>query len=206
MRWCMVELTVKCPACDSPVHIRGPGRQVPCGGCMTVFEFPPAVWKDTLQEAVGESRRQKPGEGSQSTIFGHFNMSLLYGNLAPYCRNCKRDFHIEEDRTGDALVCAGCGGVMPFHPPPGWFEEVIPGAKILAGARKEGEEESCRVSVPGSRGTSVPRCPGCAAPLPADGSERLVKCLYCGTGVFLPDELQPSLRPASTKQRWFIGF
>jgi len=49
-------------------------------------------------------------------------------------------------------------------------------------------------------------CPQCAGSLMIDGTDRLVKCSYCETRVYLPDDLWLRLHPAKKKSRWFIGF
>lgn len=207
MKWCMVELSVRCPRCDAPVHLDGPRRRATCGACMGEFDFPVEVWRDTLSEAVAASRSMQAGKGCQSTIFGHFNMTLLYGNQVPYCPECKEDFDTEVDRAGERLVCRACGGAMGITGAPEWFRSAVKKAKLIAGGRTDG-------SMPGSQAIDTPPgsgpvalgCPKCSASLMIDGKERLVPCGYCGTRVYLPDDLWLRLHPAGTKRRWFIGF
>lgn len=174
---------------------------------MSEFDFPVGVWRHTLNEAVSATRSMKTGEGSQSTIFGHFNMSLLYGNLVPYCQLCKRDFSPEGDREGDSLLCRGCGAVMAIGQAPQWFKGAVGSAKLVAGVpREEQLPGAVEVGTPTGTGAIGLKCPNCSASLLVDGKERLVPCGYCDTSVYLPDDLWLRLHPVSRKSRWFIGF
>ena len=205
MRWCMIELTIRCPHCEAPVHLEGPRREVFCGKCMSSTKFPPDVWSDTLKDAISGSRKLKTGQGTQSTIFGHFNMSLLYGNLVPYCPACKKDFDSTADRSGETLKCSDCDGTIPYRDAPQWLRELIPVVKLIAGAPGEQDGESGSMEKTGKAAIAL-TCPKCSAALFIDGSNRLVPCGYCGTGVYLPDDLWLRLHPAKKKSRWFIGF
>jgi len=206
MRWCMIELSVKCPRCDASVHTDSPRQSLVCGKCMSEFDFPVEVWRDTLSGALSGMKHLKTGEGNQSTIFGHFNMILLSGKLVPYCPDCKRDFDPEGDRDGDRLKCRGCGTVMAIREAPSWFREAVSRAKLIAGgppARDRGEADTLENP---SGGAVALSCPKCGASLLVDGKDRLVPCGYCNTRVYLPDDLWLRLHPASMKTRWFIGF
>lgn len=207
MRWCMIELSIKCPRCDASVHVDTPRQTMVCGKCMSEFDFPVAVWRDTLEGTLSGIKNLKTGEGNQSTIFGHFNMSLLYGKLVPYCPECKRDFDPEGDRDGDLLKCRDCGTVMAIREAPPWFREAVPRAKLVAGGKTQTENRpETRLFDSPSGGAVALSCPKCGASLLIDGKERLVPCGYCSTRVYLPDDLWLRLHPANVKTRWFIGF
>ena len=79
----MIEMTIKCPECDAPVHVDGPYRKVFCRTCQSEIEFPEEVWGDFVGDITEKIAEFEPGEGSSSNIFGHFNMTMTYGNLAP---------------------------------------------------------------------------------------------------------------------------
>jgi len=204
MLWGMIEMSINCPECDAPVHIDGPYRKVFCRTCRSDIDFPEEVWKDLLEDVGSEIAEFNTGEGSNSNIFGHFNMKMTYGRLDPYCSKCKRDFGIEKDFNGtDKLVCPDCGTEVPLYEAPDWFKKVISGAGMIAGAWPEEKEPGGDIQA-----VSDPvafSCPKCGGSLLIDGAERLVKCEYCETRVYLPDDLWLTLHPAKKKNRWFIG-
>jgi len=205
MLWAMFEMSIKCPRCDSPIHVDGPFRKLRCGSCQSDIDFPEDVWNDLLEDVSGEIAGFKPGEGSSSNIFGHFNMTFLYGALAPYCRECKRDFDMEKEYTPGQteLTCSDCGSRIPVFQAPNWFASAVPGARLVAGAWPEGGDKQGKSKVSSPVAYS---CPQCGGSLMIDGTERLVTCEYCGTRVYLPDDLWLSLHPAKKKNRWFVGF
>lgn len=201
----MIEISIKCPHCDSPVHIDGPYRKILCGNCQSEIDFPEDVWTDLLEDVRDEILTEfEPGQGSNSTIFGHFNMNLMYGRLQPYCRKCKRDFNMEKEYAGqDMLICPDCGSKTPVFPAPEWFKKAIEGANLIAGAYPDIEN----IEEPeGISGPVAFSCPQCGSSLMIDGKDRLMKCEYCETNVYLPDDLWLRLHPAKKKNRWFVGF
>ncbi|MCD4846761.1 MAG: hypothetical protein K8R76_01060 [Candidatus Aegiribacteria sp.] len=204
MNWAVIEMSIKCPHCDSPVHIDGPYRKILCRSCQSEIDFPEDVWKDLLEDVQGEVVNEfEEGEGSSSTIFGHFNMSMMYARLKAYCRSCKRDFDMETEYTGqDTLVCPDCGARTPIFPAPEWFKGAMSKAKLIVGALPDIED----VSEPeGLSGPVAFSCPQCGGSLMIDGKERIVICEYCETNVYLPDDLWLRLHPAKKKNRWFVG-
>ena len=203
MIWAMIEMSISCPECDAPVHIDGPYRKVLCSTCQSEIEFPEEVWNGTLEDVKDEVPGFNPGEGTNSNIFGHFNMKLTYGRLAPSCSKCKRDFVIEKDYSGtDKVTCPDCGTVTPAFAAPDWFRKIIPDAGLIVGAwpNNEAVQDNKAVSDP-----VIFSCPQCGGSLMIDGKERLVNCEYCATRVYLPDDLWLKLHPAKKKNRWFIG-
>jgi DNA-directed RNA polymerase subunit RPC12/RpoP len=204
MIWSMIEMSIKCPECDAPVHIDGPYRKVFCNTCQSDIDFPEEVWGDLLGDVIEEVPGFKEGEGTNSNIFGHFNMGMTYGKLTPYCINCKRDYKIEEDFNGsDKVICPDCKTEAPAFTVPEWFGNILTRTKMIVGAWPEGvvSDENQPVSEPVAY-----NCPQCAGSLMIDGTERLIKCDYCETRVYLPDDLWLSLHPVKKKSRWFIGF
>ncbi len=203
MIWSMIEMSIDCPHCDAPVHVDGPYLQLTCGRCHSDIDFPREVWKDLLGDVSEEVPGYEKGEGSNSNIFGHFNMRMTYGRLDPYCRKCKRDFHMDKEYTGGGSIkCPDCGTVTPVLEAPDWFRKAVPGTTLIVGAWPEGEsspQEEGKKPKPVSYS-----CPQCGGSLMIDGEKRLVECQYCSTNIYLPDDLWLTLHPARTKTRWFF--
>jgi hypothetical protein len=207
VRFGVLEMSIRCPRCDSPVHVNGPVRSLLCGSCQSGIEVPGDFWKGILEDVCSEVRNEfEEGEGSNSTIFGTFNTTLMYGRLKPYCQKCKTDFVLEEHipEGATSCTCSECGTSAPLAPAPGWLRDLIPSARLLVNAESDvpGDEEPD----PEVSGPVAFFCPQCGGSLMIDGSERLVPCSYCNTSVYLPDDLWLRLHPARTKTRWFIGF
>lgn len=205
MLWSMMEITIDCPHCDSPVHVDGPYLNLKCGKCHSEIEFPEEVWKGTLEDVRSDVSGYEKGEGTNSNIFGHFNMKMTYGRLDFYCLKCKRDFEVEDDYSELTVVrCPECGSESPVYPAPEWFREAVPGASLIAGAWPEGEsgpEPDDEKPKPVAYS-----CPQCGGSLMIDGEKRLIECQYCSTNIYLPDDLWLTMHPVKTKTRWFIGY
>ncbi|HOP27267.1 MAG TPA: hypothetical protein PLM22_06735, partial [Candidatus Sabulitectum sp.] len=75
--WAMIEMSVRCPRCETPVPVNGPWNSVPCPGCGEPLELTPDAWRDLLEDVRGSVVKElKPGEGTESTIMGLFHTSL----------------------------------------------------------------------------------------------------------------------------------
>lgn len=203
MTWCMIEMSIKCPRCDSPVHVDGPRRRLKCGKCHSDIEFPLEVWDDLLGDISSDLGGFEPGTGTSSTIFGHFNMNMTYAKMVPYCMDCKRDFEMDDDWDSCPMVtCPQCGSTSPVQHAPEWLSGVLPKADLVVGAWPEDGGETPLKEVSGPVAYS---CPQCAGSLMIDGSTRIIECDYCSTNVYLPDDLWLALHPVRKKTRWFIG-
>ena len=49
-------------------------------------------------------------------------------------------------------------------------------------------------------------CPSCAGNLEIDGSSRMIKCKYCSSEIYLPDDLWFRLHPVKEVERWYAVF
>ncbi|MND08382.1 hypothetical protein D3C83_309560 [compost metagenome] len=50
------------------------------------------------------------------------------------------------------------------------------------------------------------KCPSCLAALPIVGEKRIVRCQYCESDVYLPDDLWLHFNPAAKRARWWLLF
>lgn len=206
MLYAMIEINISCPSCDNPVPLNGPLETAHCEHCQSDIEIPHDYWTDIFKDIEEESRHELAiGEGSTSSIWGTFNSTLLYGRLNPYCYKCKTDFEVKEDLTSSYKhTCVECGDVIEVAPSPEWLRKEYPSIKVFVNAIFQdtpSDEISSDVTIP-----IAFVCPGCGGALMVDGTERLIKCEYCGLTVYLPDDLWLRIHPAKKKERWFIGF
>lgn len=204
MHYVLIECGVKCPKCDNPVPFNGPWETAHCDHCQADFDIPHDYWTDIFKDVLEEikSGELKESEGRNSSIWGTFNTTLLYGNRAPNCQKCKTDFPEASLKPGaGTLKCAKCGETTETAPPPAWLSNIHP--RLLVGATLGTADE------PRPEGESGPvafTCPKCGGALVVDGKERLVPCQYCNVKVYLPDDLWLRLHPAKSKSRWFVVF
>ncbi len=201
MIWSILEMSIACPRCDSPVMVNGPFTTLNCPGCDEVIDFTPEIWADLLEDTRSAVLHMKVGEGSNSTIWGTYNTSVFYGRLAPYCKECKKDYNIQVDYSGtDTITCGDCGATRPVEKPPEWFNTVFKGVKLLIGVSREAHS-----SKPLTRDLYM-SCPNCGASVKVSGSSRNEKCGHCNSSIILPGELWRHINPAPVKERWFVGF
>jgi DNA-directed RNA polymerase subunit RPC12/RpoP len=197
--WGMIEMSIQCPRCEAHVPINGPFTDFQCPECFEKLELSPENWADLLEDVRNDiAREMEPGEGTNSSIMGVFNASLLYARMVPYCRKCKEDF--KNPKEGAERVECPCGGSLPVTEPPPWFGKVFKGAKYIVGATRST-----------SHGDQKPEpvmmtCSSCGASFETHGENRNASCSHCGTSVFLPDDLWFHFHPAPVKTRWFVGF
>ena len=204
MYYVLIECGVKCPKCDHPVPLNGLWETAHCDHCQADFKIPNDYWIDILKDILEDEKsgELKAGEGGNSTIWGTFNTTLMYGNQIPYCFKCKTDFP-EAALKPDAgtLACAECGETVETFPPPAWLAELHP--RLLVGGSLSTADEK---QPDGESGPVVFSCPKCGGALEVDGKDRLVPCGYCNVKVYLPDDLWLRLHPAKSKARWFVVF
>ncbi len=200
--WAMIEMSVVCPRCDSPVLVKGPFTEFTCNGCGEQIDLTPEIWADLLEDTRKELTRMAYGEGSNTTIWGTFNVAITYGHLNPYCKECKRDYNVSIDYKEEMneIICPDCKSVRPAQKPPEWFNKVIENTKLIIGAAPELKDQQS------SERKLFMTCPGCGASIQVSGNTRNEKCSHCDSKVLLPDEVWQHLNPAPTKARWFIEF
>lgn len=201
MVWTFIEMSISCPRCETPVMINGPFTEIECQGCGEKIDFSPSIWADLLEDTRDELVDMEKGEGNNSTIWGTYNTSISTGRLAPYCKECKKDYDIAADYSGgDTITCRDCGATRSAQQPPEWFDKVFEGVKLLIGV-SQGE-----VSYKPLKRDLYMSCPSCGASVKVSGSSRNEICSHCNSPVLLPDELWEHLHPVPVKERWFVGF
>ena len=206
MIYAMVECAISCPKCDGPVPLNGPWEAAHCDRCQTDTPVPHDFWKGVFDDILEEIRsgELKEGEGRNSTQFGMFRTTLLYGCLKARCEKCKTGIEVDENLAAPYVhACPGCGLKTDVAPSPPWLRQVVPPARVLVAAQMLSGGD---VGKSAAIGPVIFTCPQCGGALKVDGSDRLIPCTFCGASVYLPDDLWLRLHPAKTKARWFVGF
>lgn len=179
----------------------GPLEKLRCPGCRSVIEVPREYWIDILGASCRKMQDMEKGRATGSILMGTFMGDRSLARFDPYCDRCKTD--IEDPwrlEPGTIHRCANCGTHIPVESPPRWLQDGVPGASLLVNALLElSETESLPPSIPGPFS-----CPSCAAILEITGDSRLVDCGYCGSRVYLPDNVWHRLHPPDRHRRWFV--
>lgn len=201
----MIECGISCPKCGGTIPLNGPWEIAHCDKCQEDISIPRDFWKGILEDIHEEIKTDlEEGEGGNSTIFGIFNTTLFYGRLHPYCLECKTNFKPEENpEESYKHICTECGNTINVLPCPLWLKEVYSPVLLLVNTTLQREQEKIKSTISGPVAFT---CPQCAGSLIVNGSDRLIKCQYCGVNAYLPDDLWMRLHPAVKKSRWFVGF
>ncbi len=170
------------------------------------MNIPPDLWKSLLEQVIEDTGGFMEKQGCDlSMLTAGFQLSVVYGRMRPCCLSCKTEFPSVQDQQGEdrwELTCEKCGRRMPVKHPPAWLKKILPRIILILNAE---ESESCGGWGEPAGKPVVFSCPNCGANLELDGTKRIAECRYCGTGVYLPDDLWLRLHPARTVRSWFVG-
>ena len=139
---------------------------------------------------------------STSLLTGGAQYYLEWAHANLYCFDCKTDYAEVAPESGET-ACANCGkrvGIRAVEGPAPFRWAVREDATQLPAT-----SGAPAVTAPAKAAEPIffP-CPRCAASLPVDGSDRVVKCTYCQAQLFLPDALWFRLHPPKLVERWFV--
>jgi DNA-directed RNA polymerase subunit RPC12/RpoP len=97
------------------------------------------------------------------------------------------------------ITCTRCGEVHAARLPPAWALEIFQDLSFVVG-EVTGE--------PGPEGPKpvIFKCPSCLAALEIAGEKRIVRCKYCASDVYLPDDLWLHFNPAAKRARFWMLF
>lgn len=208
LNFAIVEITLKCSKCAKPLFINGPVRRVYCKNCQSEIDIPVSLWRTILSDIQWVLNESKLGEGEKSEYISPVGSELnwLSGNLKPYCMNCKTDFPDildHPERNGWIISCKKCRKTTTIMHPPDWLVEIFPDVVLVLNAEirePDGKPEKPAIE------PVLFKCPSCGGNLKVDGSHRVIKCQFCGSNLYLPDDLWLRFYPAKKIRRWMIGF
>lgn len=206
-RYVALEIRTTCPRCGGGLPLNGPVSKVRCSNCQSELSPSPDFWKSILSTPDDDY-----DEGGASVTI-NFKTSIDWRAETPKCPQCKADFSPEQIGVDDdrEITCAGCGRAIETFPAPAWLREALPSARqVYNGERdgKEGEDSGAlEPEFPDGGKPVVLSCPQCKGALKVTAhSDRMVDCEFCGSNVYLPDDLWKRLHPVKTVSRWSMRF
>jgi len=199
-----LQLLNRCEECGNDYPVNGLVRKVRCTRCGGIQHLARDFWREDVLEDV-EFARVPGARGGGVTLGGP---TVECRGLPPLCRKCHTLIDMDaltrawREAAGDQraeIACADCGEPHAARKPPEWATEILPDAVFVFG------------EVTGEPGSEAPKpvifkCPSCLAALEIAGEKRIVRCKYCESDVYLPDDLWLHFNPASKRARWWLLF
>ena len=198
-----------CPRCGQSVPINGPFRKLYCSSCSECFAIPNETITGFLSDFEEDSPGMKSGQGSGGTMIGGGG-TFKYGYwlLAPRCSGCKTSLTLPEFEKDTETACA-CGRSYQVYPAPEWLRVAIPSARQIVSFQREMTEDDPAGSMisESSEELVVMSCPQCGGALSVGtGNDRIMKCGFCGSEVYIPAAVWARLHPARKTEEWFVLF
>lgn len=194
-----IELSISCRQCESglsalPVNRVTDSRT--CDRCGTTQalddEFWAALWP-------------RPVEGVRDGDFPSANVGFQM-NLGPtsaVCPHCDRSLErieVDDDPQRGGLTCGACEAWTPARLAPALLRKGLPQARyVLNEEPGPGPEGVAATSQP----VTFP-CGTCGASLRADGSQRMMRCEYCGASNYLPDGVWQRIHAPRQPRRLYV--
>lgn len=190
-----VRINVKCAHCAGAIPVNGPAQRVRCGACLRETALP------DLAEALQQASRGTHALGSRYDI-------VVLSDPTPQCVRCGASLSIQGWLGKPGIVpCGHCAAGVPSYAAPAWLLAALPGVQwIFGGAPAAQPGGGVAVEIPERAVAPVAMaCPQCNAGLRITAEDgRTVGCRFCGTDVFLPDELWRHLHPVATMRTWTL--
>jgi hypothetical protein len=205
-RYGCYELRTECDDCGNPVPINGPLRKIQCSYCMETLKFSPKSVKGLLEDLVNDYHELGEREGRGGTIMSDRTYKYGYWRLPPRCRACEKPLNLEGAPEDGEIACE-CGRRATIYPAPDWLKELLPAERVVGGEREgpEGEPPPIWGANEAALEPIVMACPQCGGALKvSQESDRVCRCEYCETQVFIPDALWKRLHPVKKTEEWFI--
>lgn len=193
-----------CSECGADFPVNGLLEEVRCIRCGDMQVVSRHYWKKEFLEQVEDARREP---GSSRGFISLSECRFRCRSVVPTCPSCHTlvDFAALTEawsRTkGGAqttIACSGCDVHLAARQPTDWARETFPGVVFLLGEVTGAATEN--------RKPVIFKCPSCLASLEIEGQKRIVRCKFCESDVYLPDDLWLHFNPAAKRARWWMLF
>lgn len=196
-----IELTLGCPSCRAPVALNAIVPRATCDRCKRTTHISAAVWASMLSDPLREATEMQDGEQRDMAFDGEIGLvRRVFRRAPPTCQVCQHEVSPQQlFAAADTgwLTCAGCQKPLTVRK----LGDVTPGAELILGEDQDMLYER-PMNAPEAR--AIP-CPQCSAPLQASPASRELRCPYCRSHSYVPDDVWARLHPTRPVTR-FYGF
>lgn len=208
-RYVCIEASTNCDSCGQSIPLNGPYTGFICPACQEGKQVPPDIVGGLINDFEDEYEGLLDGQGSGGTLMSGSG-TYKYGlwRLPPRCTKCRKVLPLPES-TGPALIaCTKCGEPHHFFPAPDRLKHGVPSAVFCVTVQPPPGDDGREPLVIDDSSTTpvVMSCPKCAGALSVTtGNERVMKCAYCSSEIYVPDAVWARLHPARKTLEWFVG-
>lgn len=212
MKGICLEIKTTCTSCGNPLPLNALVDKFLCPACQHTAEFSYEFWKDSIldvKEILNDLKKMGENEGRNSTVMtGQYTFQRLYVNQKPRCGKCKIQLDsnkYEEFSAAGCAVCTNCGSKISVRHLSGASADTLYNINYLIGEDTDlfsSDKKSAKT--PNAVKPILFTCPSCAGNLEVDGSERVIKCKFCDSEIYLPDDLWHRIHPVKVVERWYI--
>ena len=204
------EISTSCGSCGQPLPVNGPYRKLLCINCLEETPVSPDRIAGFLNDLEEEYEGLAEGQGRGGTLMsGSGTFKYSYWRLEPRCYSCKKPLTIPEKPDNAVIKCSECGALSYVFPAPDWLLKKVPSARYFCTPQPYSEKKSDKnLEIDeSSEKPIVISCPKCAGALTVSAqSERIMKCEYCNSEVYVPDSVWRRLHPVRKTEEWFVSF
>jgi hypothetical protein len=189
--------------------MNGPYGAITCPACHEEKLIPPDIVGGLINDFEDEYEGLLDGQGSGGTLMSGSG-TYKYGlwRLPPRCSKCKKVLPIPESSGPALIACTKCGESYHFFPAPDRLRKEVPSAIFCVTVQPPPKDDDREPLIMDDSSTTpvVMSCPKCAGALSVTtGNERVMKCAYCGSEVYVPDAVWARLHPVRKTLEWFVG-
>lgn len=208
-RYICIETSTTCDSCGQPIPLNGPYQRFACPACQQERFVPHDILGGLINDFEEEYEGLLEGQGSGGTLMSGSG-TYKYGlwRLPPRCSKCKNVLPVPEVSGPAPIGCTKCGEPYHYFPAPDWLKRSVPPAVFCITAQRPPDESGVEPSLPDdpSDAPVVMSCPKCSGALSLTKvNDRIIRCDYCGSDLYIPDAVWTRLHPAKKTLEWFLG-
>jgi hypothetical protein len=207
-RYVCLEVRVACSSCGQSIPVNGPYIKVTCPACFNEMPVSRDILGGFLNDFETEYEGISKGQGQGGTVMsGSGTYKYGYWRLPPRCSECKTPLDLPKEISAAPISCTGCDARYYGFPAPDWLKGEVPSAVFCVTPEPPpGPDGAEPLKVDESSSTPiVMSCPKCGGALSvSSSSQRIMKCGYCSSEVYVPDEVWTRLHPVHTAEEWFV--
>ncbi len=209
-RYGCFEIRTSCRSCGHPIPVNGPQGSLTCTTCFEEMVLSPERIAGFLNDFEEDYEGLTEGQGQGGTLMsGDGTFKYGYWRLEPRCSSCRSALPIPEEPGVSTVRCSNCDLEYFVYPVSEQLQKKVPSARLCFALQPPpGNRASGDLSVDdASLKPVVMSCPQCAAALAVSSvSERIMKCSYCNSEVYVPDAIWKRLHPVVKSEEWFVSF